>query len=408
MEATSQPGAASEAAAPFGPVPEAVEKRASPIELLWDLVFVFAITQVTSLLSRNLSWAGFGRSMLVLALVWWAWSAFVWAANAADADSEVLRAVLLSALVLVFIVGLALPRAYRDGAPLFACAYAGVRLLHLALYADASRRGNASWRVIAGFATTVGLGAGLLVIGSFLGEPGRIVLWTLAAVIDYAGPGVLTRKRLRGLQDVAVTHFAERYGLFIIICLGESLVTAGLAASGRHASAGLVLVVVLGLLITVGLWWIYFDSSAPASERRLREHHDPVLAASDAYSYLHLLLVAGIIIFVAGIKVTIYHYGQPLPAGPRLALCGGVALYLAGHVAFRLRLGQHAQLRATAAIGAILALFALGTSLGAWVVAAILMAILALLCGSDARPGGSSGESHGGTEEGGGLRWPRR
>lgn len=88
----------------------------------------------------------------------------MWAANAEDADSEVLRAVPLAAMVLVFIVGLALPRAYRDSAPLFACAYAGVRLLHLALYADASRRGHASWRVIAGFATTVGLGVGLLVI----------------------------------------------------------------------------------------------------------------------------------------------------------------------------------------------------------------------------------------------------
>ena len=377
MEATSSADAASEPEAALGLAPETLEKRTSPIELLWDLVFVFAITQVTTLLSHNLSWAGFGRSMLVLALVWWAWSAFVWAANAEEADSEVLRAVLLSALVLVFIVALALPRAFRDEAPLFACAYAGVRLLHLALYADASRRGSASWRVIASFATTVGLGVGLLVIGSFLSEPGRIVLWTLAALIDYAGPGVLTRKRLRGLQEVAVAHFAERYGLFIIICLGESLTTAGVAANGRHASTGLILVVVLGLLITVGLWWTYFDSSALSAERRLREHHDPVLAASDAYSYLHLPLVAGIITFAAGIKVTIYHYSQSLPSGPRLALCGGVALYLAGHAAIRLRLGQRAQLRAVAAFGAILALFALAAGLDAWQVAAILTAILA-------------------------------
>ena len=230
---------------------------------------------------------------------------------------------------------------------------------------------------------TAVLGVGLLVIGSFVDAPARIVLWTLAAVIDYAGPGVLTRKRLRGLQDVAVAHFAERYSLFIIICLGESLVTTGPAASGHHASTGLVLAVVLGLLLTVGLWWIYFDSSALSAERRLRDHRDPVLAASDAYSYLHLLLVAGIIIFAAGIKATIHHYGQTLAAGPRLALCGGVALYLAGHFAFGLRLGRRAELRTMAAVGAMLALFALAGSLDAWQVAAIVMAILGSLCATN-------------------------
>ncbi len=382
MKATTSATAASETSSDLETVAGMVERRTSPVELLWDLVFVFAITQVTSLLSHDLSWPGFGRSMLVLALVWWAWSAFVWAANAQDADSVVLRAVLLSALVLVFIVGLALPRAYRDAAPLFTCAYAGVRLLHLALYADASRRGNASWRVIGSFASTVSLGMGLLVIGSFTGNALRIVLWTLAALIDYAGPGVLTRKRLRGLQEVAVAHFAERYSLFIIICLGESLVTTGLAASGRPASIGLVLAVVLGVLLTVGMWWTYFDSSALSAEQRLREHRDPVLAASDAYSYLHLLLVAGIIIFAAGIKVTIHNYAGALAAGPRLALCGGVALYLAGHFGFRLRLTQRAELSSIAAAGAMLALFAVGGGLRSWQVAVFLTAILAVPCGT--------------------------
>lgn len=125
------------------------ERRTSPVELLWDLVFVFAVTQVTTLLSSDLSWGGFGRSLLALALVWWAWSAFVWAANAHDTASLTLRAVLLTAMFLIFIAGLALPQAFGDGATLFAATYAGVRLMHLVLYADASRRGNASWRAIA-------------------------------------------------------------------------------------------------------------------------------------------------------------------------------------------------------------------------------------------------------------------
>src|SRR4051812_23925140 len=127
------------------------ERRTTPVELLWDLVFVFAVTQVTALIARDLTWANVGRGLLVLALVWWAWSAFVWATNAADPDGAVLRAVLLVATVLIFVCGLVLPRAWEDQAVLFVVAYAGVRFMPLGLYADVSRRGNASWSAIAGF-----------------------------------------------------------------------------------------------------------------------------------------------------------------------------------------------------------------------------------------------------------------
>src|SRR5881227_2366146 len=247
-----------------------MERRTSPVELLWDLVFVFAVTQVTTLLSKSLTWAGFGRSMLVLALVWWAWSAFVWAANAQPDDSRVLLAVLLAATACIFIAGIALPRAFGANATLFAGAYAAVRGLHLLLYADASRRGNASWSAIAGFAVTVVVGMALL-----------LALWGLAAAIDYAGPGLLTRDRLRGLQRVAVAHFAERYGLFVIIALGESIVAIGVGASRQHLAAALVAAVALGLLCTIALWWTYFDRLASTAEERLRSHDDPVLAAAD-------------------------------------------------------------------------------------------------------------------------------
>ena len=127
----------------------AVERRAGPVELLWDLVFVFAVTRVTTLLDADLSWAGLGRSLLVLALVWWAWSAFVWATNAEDPDALRLRALLFVGMVLIFVAGLALPHAFGSDATVFTVSYALVRLLHLALYADVSRRGNASLSAIA-------------------------------------------------------------------------------------------------------------------------------------------------------------------------------------------------------------------------------------------------------------------
>jgi low temperature requirement protein LtrA len=360
--------------------PIAEERRTTPVELLWDLVFVFAVTQVTTLLSRDLSWAGLGRSMLVLALVWWAWSAFVWAANAQDTESATLRLVLLLAMVLTFVAGLSLPHAFDAEAPVFALAYAAVRFLHLGLYADASRRGNASWAAIAGFAVTVVIGMALLLAGAVVGGTAQVVLWILAAAIDYAGPAWLTRERLRGLQHVAVAHFAERYSLFVIICLGESIVAIGVGASEERFDAQLVAGVGLGLLITVALWWTYFDRFASVAEERLRTHDDPVLAAADAYSYLHLLIVAGIILFAVGVKLAIHDVGEPLDDATRLALCGGVALYLVGHVLFRLRIAGSVGVEKLVAAVALLALYAAGASLDAWVLAGAVTVVLGAMC----------------------------
>jgi low temperature requirement protein LtrA len=315
----------------------------------------------------------------VLALVWWAWSAFVWAANAQDADGIAVRAALLASMMLIFIAGLAVPHAFGDDATLFACAYAGVRFIHLALYADASRRGNASWAAIAGFGVTVTTGMALLVAGSFFAGATRTLLWIAAVAIDYAGPAWLTRERLRGLQRVAVAHFAERYGLFVIICLGESIVAAGVGASGRELDFGLIAAVALSLTLIVGLWWTYFDRFASAAEERLRSHDDPVLAAADGYSYLHLLIVAGIVVFAVGVKAAIAHVDDPLADGARLALCGGIALYLAGHAAFWLRMTSVLEPVKLAVALLALACFALTSRAEAWLVLLVLTLLLVVL-----------------------------
>ena len=361
---------------------ELAEHRTTPVELLWDLVFVFAVTEVSSLMSHDLTWGWFARSMLVLALVWWAWSAFVWAANAQNATSGTVRACLLISTAVIFITGLAVPGAFGSEGTVFAVSYAIVRFMHLALYADASRQGNASWSAIAGFAVTVAIGMALLIAGSFADGGLRIALWAAAVAIDYAGPAWLTRERLRGLQHVAVAHFAERYGLFVIICLGESIVAIGLGAAAGHPHLGaqLITAVTLALLITVGMWWTYFDRYAATAEERLREHDDPVLAAADGYSYLHLLIVAGIITFAVGARVLVRHFGVPIPDAPRLALCGGVALYLVGNVAFGIRMTGEGGYEKPAAAAALLVLFALGGGLPAWVTAGAITALVAVLC----------------------------
>jgi low temperature requirement protein LtrA len=361
------------------------ERRTSSVELFWDLVFVFAITQVTTLIYRHLSWAGFGRGMLILALVWWAWSAFVWAANAEDSESELLRAALLVASAFIFITGLAIPGAFGSEALLFALTYSAVRFLHLALYADASRRGNAAWSAIAGFAVTVAIGMALLIAGALVHGWGRIVLWAAAVAIDYAGPAWLTRERLRGLQRVAVAHFAERYSLFVIVCLGESIVAIGVGATSTrsHLTAELVAIVALGLLATVGMWWTYFDRVAPLAERRLRTHRDPVLAAADAYSYMHLVIVAGIITFAAGIRHLVLTPGIAPVEDVRLALCGGVALYLVGNVGFALRMTGTLAHEKLIAAAALLILAAAGDGFSAVLLTAVIAVLLGALCAAE-------------------------
>ena len=355
------------------------ERRSSPVELLWDLVFVFAVTQVSTLLRDDLTWAGFGRSMLLLALVWWAWSAYVWVLNAADPEAPAVRATLLLAAGMIFVAGLALPRAYHGEGTLFAVTYVLVRLAHLGLYADVSRRGNAAWQAIAGFAVTVAVGMALLLAGSFVHGGARLGLWIAAAAIDYAGPAWLTRERLRGLQRVAVEHFAERYGLFIIICLGESVVAIGVAAQHRALDARLLAAVALTLVITAELWWTYFTRFAAVAQESLARSRDPVLAAADGYSYLHLVLVAGVIVFAVGARAEVAHAGGPLGDAARLALCGGVVLYLLGGVAFRARMvGAVGWVKIAAAL-ACAAVWAASGSAAAWVPAALLAAVLAAL-----------------------------
>ena len=359
-----------------------MERRTSPVELLWDLVFVFAITQVSALLAHDLAWAPLGRGMLLLALVWWAWSAFVWAANAEDENSRLLRVVLLLALALMFVAGLSLPAAFADEAGVFVASYSAVRLLHLGIYVDASRRGQASWRAILGFGAATLSGLGLLAAGAVVHGSARVALWTLALAIDYAGPAWLTRERLRGLQEVAVAHFAERYGLFVLICLGESFVSIGIAATGRRLDFDLLATIAFGLVVSVALWWIYFDRAATWAEQRLRAVADPVLAAADSYSYLHLVIVAGVVILAVGQKAAIAAPDAPLSAAARLALCGGVALYIVGHAAFRLRLGGRLAMPDGVAIMVLGLLALVAGELAAWALCGLVAVVTAGLAGA--------------------------
>jgi low temperature requirement protein LtrA len=311
------------------------EFQVTPLELFFDLVFVFATTQVTSLLADDPTWGGVLRGMLVVAALWWAWATYAWLTSATDVDEGGVRLTMLGAMGAMLIVALAVPGAFGDDAMLFAAAYFVVRLLHLVLSAIVVREDRARLGALVRFAPTALLGASLLVVAAFLDGDAQIAVWIAALAIDYLGPVLV------GVGQgwrVAPEHFAERHGLIILIALGESIIAIGVGA-GLELGTGVVAAAVLGIVVVAALWWLYFDVAAIFVRRRLLEAQGVELhrLALHAYSYLHLPMVAGIVLFALGLEKTLDHVDEELDTVPAVALCGGAALYLLAHVAFLFR-----------------------------------------------------------------------
>jgi low temperature requirement protein LtrA len=314
-----------------------LEHRVTALELFFDLVFVFAITQVTGYLADHPTWQGFLEGLLLLTALWWAWAAYAWLTNALDPEEGAVRLAVFASMGAMLVVALAVPNAFGDDALLFAAAYFIVRALHLVLFAIGARGDPELMDAVVRLVPTAVLGPSLLVVAAFLDGPIQLAIWVVALLIDYLGGLV---GRARGWR-VATEHFVERHGLIIIIALGESIVAIGLGAAGLPLDAGLIAAALLGVLVACMVWWSYFDWVTYVAQARLAEASGPARAAlaRDLYSYLHLPMVAGIVLFALGLKTTMAHLDEPLPAIPALGLCGGLALYLAAHVASRLRIG---------------------------------------------------------------------
>jgi low temperature requirement protein LtrA len=312
-----------------------LEERVTPLELFFDLVFVFAITQVSGLLSNDPTWGGLARATLLLGALWWAWAAYAWLTNSFNPDEGGVRLAVFGAMAAMLVVSLAAPHAFGDEGVLFGCAYFVVRALHLVLYAIASRDDPDVHGAVLRMTPSATLGPALLVVAGFCDGVAQGVLWVAALAIDYGGVAVMGS----GGWRVAPSHFAERHGLVIMIALGESIVALGLGAGDLEIDLGIVAAAVLGLSVAAALWWAYFDVVAIVAERKLTEAQGAARAAiaRDSYSYLHLPMIAGIVLFAVGAKKTLAHVGDPLGTVPALALCGGVSLYLLGHICFRLR-----------------------------------------------------------------------
>jgi low temperature requirement protein LtrA len=367
----------------------AEEQRATSLELFYDLVFVFAITQVSHLLIDHLTWQGLGQSLLVLLVVWWAWNYTTWVTNELDPDSLVVRLLLIVLMLASMLMAIAIPEAFGSDALLFAASYVGIQVgRHLFLTFASAARGTIE-RERAGRILVWFVASGVLwIAGGIADGPSRAGLWLAALAIDYCAPLVLYwvpgRPRLAASTwDVETAHFAERFQLFMIIALGESIVVTGATTSGLGLDTARVAAFAVAFLGSAALWWLYFDYVARIAQRRLELAPDRTLLARDGYTYLHVVMIAGVILSAVGDELVILHPTEQLAASEIAAIVAGPAIYLLGHVLFRLRMAGSVSWKRLSGAIACVAVGGLGAAAPALVVATLVVAVLVAVIGAE-------------------------
>jgi low temperature requirement protein LtrA len=331
------------------------EHRITPAELFFDLVFVFALTQVTTVFTEHRTWAGIGHGLLILAALWWAWASYAWLTNTVDAGEDAVLAALLAAMAAMFVAALAVPEAFGSHGVIFGVAFLAVAGMHLTLYALSARSEPELLAAIGRLAPTTLAGAALILVAGFLDDPARSVVWIVALAVSFLGP-------IFGSMDgwrLAPAHFVERHGLIVIIAIGESLVAIGVGARGTDLGAGVIIAALLGFAVATAFWLAYFDFFPIRAQRLLEERQGTARTAlaRDVYSYLHLPMIAGIILFAFAMKVTLAHVRHDLGTIPAFALCIGPALYLSAFPLLRFRISGRLSSGRTVATLAFVALF---------------------------------------------------
>jgi low temperature requirement protein LtrA len=350
--------------------------RVSTLELFFDLVFVFTITQLTTVLVEEPTVRGAAQVVLMLGVIWWMYGGYAWLTNAVAPESARRKLLLLGGMCGFLVMALAIPGAFDGSGAAFGLAYLAVVLVHAVLFTRATSQSVVE--AVLGLAPYNIVTALLVLAGGIAGGDATYVLWALAFLGEWGG----ARFTASGGFEVAPAHFVERHGLVVIVAIGESVVAIGIGAAGLAVDLELVVVAVLGLLLSACLWWAYFGAgdddraehalASAAPERRF-------LMALDGFGIWHLPILLGIIAAAAGIKKVTGHPGDELHAAQALQLGGGVALFMLGDLLFRRTLAIGIVRWRAVAVVAALATVPLGLAVSA---AAQLLALVLLVAGA--------------------------
>jgi low temperature requirement protein LtrA len=340
---------------------DGTEQRATFFELFFDLVYVFAVTQLSHHLLQHLHWAGAAQSAFMLIAVYWAWNYTTWMANWFDPETFPVRLTLVYVMLASLLMAVAIPGAFADRGLLFAASYAALQIGRNAFVVAVTPRGpfNRNFRQILVWSAA---SAPLWVAGGLVTGGLRWLLWLAALGMDLAAP--LVRYWLPGAGTTPMSqwqvdgrHFAERFQLFVIIALGENVVLAGVTASDTGLGVAVLAALGVALLASTALWWVYFSQFAARVARLIaRSAADEVgQLGRDVYTYLHLPIVAGIVLTAVGIEIVIGHPGDRLYAAGAVVTLGGPAVYLLGMMASTVRIGRRPSWLQAVAVALLLA-----------------------------------------------------
>jgi len=353
------------------PVPDHQILRVSTLELFFDLVFVFTVTQFTVLLAHD--FASFPQVLLMFTVIWWMYAGYAWLTNAVPPVRAIRQFLMLLAMGGWLIIALAIPEAFGANGTVFGLGLLLVVVVHGLLYLQST------WRFLTMFGTNL-LAVALILFAAGTSAELTYILWILALVIMWSSP-YLTGQRGFPLHP---GHVAERHGLVVIIALGESVVAIAIGIGDAPLTIPVIGTALIGLALSAALWWAYFHADLDRAEHALLHTTDQVRRTRlvlFAFAYAHIPILIGIITLSAGVKKAVSHPADSLPLGPQLALSGGVALFLLGSAAFRFILSLPGALRRAATALLTLATIpagALSAALQLTLLVALLTAAFAL------------------------------
>jgi low temperature requirement protein LtrA len=358
----------------------------SSVELFFDLVFVLAVTQLSSVLVDDLTVAGAGKTLFLLLAAWWAWIYTTWMTNWFDPEERFVRAVLLVGMLASLFGSIAIPDAFGDRAGLFVGGYVGIQLVRNGFMVRATRPSDPLHRPLVRILVWSAWVSVIWLVGALLDGDARAYVWIVALALDYAGPMVGHRAPGLGRSvptdwHLVPSHFSDRLQLFVMIALGETIVAAGVTAADLEMNATRVAAVVVSFGVSVAFWWLYFDSHAEGATRELQSRETERGQIGRTLSYVHVPIVAGIVVSAVAAELVIAHPGRDLHTNELIPLAAGPVLFLAGTLIFKasvLHVRWHQRVIAAVAVVAVVVGGAFAPALATWVLVLVVLGALAL------------------------------